>query len=208
MKIIRNFFSGIAVLSLVVLATAGCSSKVVPAEEVRQIETEPQEQTMRFNPLDLPQDTEIIPRLYPKTAPIFSLDSPETANADSLPANQDTRIVVERPLNLGIDTLNNQAFRIQIGATELFGEARREKKIAEEVFDQPVYLDYEVPYYKLRVGSFADRRSAEQYLRKAKMAGYNTAWVVTVRVALKEIAPLYNDTQLLDFEESSEAEND
>lgn len=208
MKKTKNFFSEIAVLLLAVLVTAGCSGKAGPAEEVRQIETETPEQTARFNPFDLPQDREIIPRLHPKTAPIFSAKSPDIANADSLPVIADKPVIVERPLNLGIDKLNNQTFRIQIGATELFGDARREKEIAEEVFDQPVYLDYEVPYYKLRVGSFADRRSAEQYLRKAKMAGYKTAWVVTVRVTVKEIAPLYDDTRLLDFEGSSEEEND
>lgn len=208
MKKTKNFFSYIAVVQLVVLVTAGCSGKAGPAEEVHQIETETPEQTARFNPFDLPQDREIIPRLHPKTAPIFSANSPDTANADSLPEIADRPVIVERPLNLGIDKLNNQTFRIQIGATELFGDARREKEIAEEVFDQPVYLDYEVPYYKLRVGSFADRRSAEQYLPKAKMAGYKTAWVVTVRVTVKEIAPLYDDTKLLDYEGSSEEEND
>jgi len=208
MKKIKNFFSKIAMVLLAVLFTAGCSGKAGPAKEIRQIETNTQEQTARFNPLDLPQDKEIIPRLHPSTAPIFSVISPDSAGADSLPLTADRPAIVERPLNLGIDELNNQTFRIQIGATELFGDARREKKIAEEVFDQPVYLDYEVPYYKLRVGSFADRRSAEQYLQKAKMAGYKTAWVVTVRVSVKEIAPLYDDTRLLDFEESSEAEND
>jgi len=208
MKKIKNFFSEIAVVLLVVFFIAGCSGKSGPAEELRQIATEPPEQTARFNPFDLPQDREIIPRLHPKTVPIFSTNSSDTVNADSLPLTADKPAIVERPMILGIDTLNNQTFRIQIGATELFGDARREKKIAEEVFDQLVYLDYEVPYYKLRVGSFADRRSAEQYLRKSKMAGYKTAWVVTVRVTVKEIAPLYNDTRLLDFEESSEEEND
>ena len=208
MKKTKTFFSEIVIVLSTVLVFAGCSEKAGPAEELRQIEAEPAEQTARFNPFDLPQDGEIIPRLHPKTAPIFSTNSADTANADSLPLPADKPAIVERPLNLGIDKLNNQTFRIQIGATELFGDARREKKIAEEVFDQPVYLDYEVPYYKLRVGSFADRRSAEQYLQKAKMAGYKTAWVVTVRVSVKEIAPRYDETRLLDFEESSEAEND
>ena len=40
------------------------------------------------------------------------------------------------------------------------------------------------------------------------MAGYKTAWVVTVRVTVKEIAPLYDDTRLLDYEGSSGEEND
>jgi len=208
MKKTKNFFSEIAIILSAVLVLAGCSGKAGPAEEVRQISADPQEQTSRFKPFDLPQDRDIIPRLHPNSAPIFSTTSPDTANSDSLPLTADRPVIVERPLNLGIDELNNQTFRIQIGATELFGDARREKKIAEEVFDLPVFLDYEVPYYKLRVGSFADRRSAEQYLQKAKMAGYKTAWVVTVRVSVKEIAPLYDDTRLLDFEESSEEEND
>lgn len=208
MKKTKNFFSKIAIILSAVLVLAGCSGKAGPAEEIRQVETVSPEQTARFNPFDLSQDDEIIPRLHPKTAAIFSTNSADTTDSDSLALPAVQPAVAERPLNLGIDKLNNQTFRIQIGATELFGDARKEKKIAEEVFDLPVYLDYEVPYYKLRVGSFADRRSAEQYLQKAKMAGYKTAWVVTVRVSVKEIAPFYDETRLLDFEESSEAEDD
>lgn len=211
MKKTKDFYSGIAVLGLVTIVTLGCSGKAGPAEEAGKVKVEPQEAAARFDPMDLPQDNEIIPRLHPRTAPIFSrpvTNGTDTSDVDSLAPVPDPIVGTEPPLKLGIDTLNNQAFRIQIGATELFGDARKEKKIAEEIFDQPVYLDYEVPYYKLRVGSFADRRSAEQYLQKAKMVGYSNAWVVTVRVTVKEAAPLYDSTQLLDFEDVSEAESD
>ncbi len=90
-----------------------------------------------------------------------------------------------------IDTLNNQAFRVQILTTKVYGEARTALRVAEEIFDRPVFMDYEVPYFKLRVGNFAERETAENYQQRAKAAGYTKAWVVVVTVGVEEPAPLY-----------------
>ncbi len=92
------------------------------------------------------------------------------------------------------DSVNGQAYRIQLYTSKLYGEARHELRVAQEIFDRPVFLDYEVPYYKIRVGSFADRDKADEYLQRVKAAGYSTAWVVIVNVGVKEAAPLYRDT--------------
>ena len=94
-------------------------------------------------------------------------------------------------LNEQIDTLNNQAFRVQILTTKVYGEARTALRVAEEIFDRPVFMDYEVPYFKLRVGNFAEREIAENYQQRARAAGYTNAWVVVVTVAVEEPAPLY-----------------
>lgn len=69
-------------------------------------------------------------------------------------------------------------FRIHLLTSNMIGDARAASQIAEELFDQPVQIDYEVPYYKLRVGEFANRRMAEEYLIGVKRAGYPKAWVV------------------------------
>ena len=77
-------------------------------------------------------------------------------------------------------------------------------QVAEEIFDRPVYLDYEVPYFKIRVGSFFDRDQAEDYMMRARAAGYKEAWVVVTNVAVREAAPLYFDEPYPVFDDSLE----
>ena len=78
-------------------------------------------------------------------------------------------------------------------------------------------MDYEVPYYKIRVGNFASREEAENYLPAAREAGYKTAWVVRAYVNVNTVEDLYDgydeeifkpldSAELMEFE--YEAEND
>ena len=81
-------------------------------------------------------------------------------------------------------------------------------QIAEEIFDHPIFLDYEVPYYKVRVGSFRDKESAEVYQLRAKSAGYNNAWVVMVTVNINKAENLYEDILLLNDDTVNVIEED
>jgi len=147
----------------------------------------------RYNPLDLPADKEIVPALYPINGELNR--SGNLIVSDEASGDNSTGTSLDNLLS-AIDTVNSQAFKIQILTSKVYGDVRRAKKVAEEIFDRPVYLDYEVPYYKLRVGSFADRDSAEDYLQQVRMAGYSDAWVVVTNTAVKSLSPLYNDEPL------------
>ncbi len=142
----------------------------------------------RFDPLEFRQDREIVPARYPHSGDIRSrrvdigMDEP-----DSTVSPATSTIFSDR-----IDRLNNQSFRIQIFTSKLYGEAQYARMIAEEIFDRSVYLDYEVPYFKVRVGSFADRDTAEVYQQRARAAGYANAWVVMVNVGVEEQPLLYD----------------
>lgn len=140
-----------------------------------------------FDPLGLPYDREIVPSEYKNSAEIRGRAVLREADDES--ADSATSFPVDLPSE--VDTLNSRAFRVQFYTGKLFGEARRELRIAEEIFDRPVFFDYEVPYYKVRVGTFADRREAEKYQMRVKAAGYSSAWVVSVKVGVKQAAPLY-----------------
>jgi hypothetical protein len=144
----------------------------------------------RFEPLDLPQDHEIVPLVHPQTGAIYGKEA--ALSSESLSNTNESSDTMKS--QGAFDTLNSQVYRIQIFTSELYGEARRAMTVAEEIFDRPVFLDYEVPYFKVRVGGFAQRDEAEDYLPRAKAAGYPEAWVVVVNVAVKEPAPLYPDT--------------
>lgn len=149
------------------------------------------EDSRGFDPLELSRDSEIVPAEHPRRGSIVGRQElVEVPSSD--PFKDSVTIPIER-LNLQIDTLNQQAFRVQIFTTKLFSEAQRAVEVAEEIFDQPAYVDYEVPYFKVRVGSFANRDDAESYQQKTKASGYTNAWVVMVNLGVKEAAPLYDD---------------
>lgn len=188
----RNIFEPIVVLGLL-LALLGCAPAQSPTQE-RPVAGEKQgERTEpRFDPLGLQGDSEIIPRTHPHSGDI---QGQVVTIIDTIASSTDTTstypTVVEIPL--GVDTIASQAFRIQLFTSKLYGDARRQLIVAEEIFDRPLYLDYEVPYYKLRVGSFGEREPAEDYLMKVKATGYPNAWVAIVNVNVRQATPLYDE---------------
>ena len=113
--------------------------------------------------------------------------------SDPSEAEEDTLRTLFDNYSQPVDTINSQAFRVQLFTTKLYREAQEAVRTAEEIFDQSVYVDYEVPYFKVRVGSFADRDAAEDYQQRAKAAGYRNAWVVMVNVSIREATPLYDN---------------
>jgi hypothetical protein len=185
----KSITSTCRAVSLVLLVGAlGCQTarqaQLGPAEKRA---TEDHSDDRGFDPLGLPSDREIVPSEYKNSAEIRGkalLRETDEETEDSAAA-----IPVDVPSS--VDTLNSRAFRVQFYTGKLFGEARRELRIAEEIFDRPVFFDYEVPYYKVRVGTFAERQEAEEYQMRVKAAGYSSAWVVSVKVGVKQTAPLY-----------------
>lgn len=71
-------------------------------------------------------------------------------------------------------------FRVQIFmeiGNEAVDHANGVKKEFEELYPElPIYLSYEQPYYRLRVGDFRNRVEAEKYLRILK-PHYSLAFV-------------------------------
>lgn len=154
-----------------------------------------------FDPLELPADREVIPARYPRAGKITGRQVLVGAETDE--SEIDTTYANLENFTREVDTLNSQAFRVQLFTSKLYQEARETARVAEEIFDQPVYVDYQVPNFKVRVGDFADRDDAESYAQRAKAAGYTSAWVVMVNVEVKEAAPLYDDMSGSFLEESS-----
>ena len=189
---IRNIYNIIIVISVFVLLN-GCQKPRPAGEESSESKKGEEQVGSRYNPIELPADKEIVPAKYPVNGELIRsgnlIISGDTQSDDNI-------ITSNINITSAFDTANSQAFRIQILTSKVYGDVRRAKMVAEEIFDRPVYLDYEVPYYKIRVGSFADRDNAEDYLQQVRMAGYNDAWVVVTNVAVKSLSPLYDDKPL------------
>jgi hypothetical protein len=45
-----------------------------------------------------------------------------------------------------------------------------------------VYVDFEAPNYKVRIGDFIDRDSAESLQQELVQMGYNSAWILRSRI--------------------------
>lgn len=139
-----------------------------------------------YDPLGLPKDRELPPRPAEKPKP-----------AGPTPFVFKTGILAgERPASdvQNVDTAGLVVFRIQLFTGDLYGEAKRAASVCEEIFDQPVFVDYEVPNFKVRLGSFGMRRDAEKYLEKVKIAGYSNALIVSQAASVRQL-PAHNNGQ-------------
>ncbi|HLX12244.1 MAG TPA: SPOR domain-containing protein [Bacteroidota bacterium] len=79
------------------------------------------------------------------------------------------------------DTISG--FRIQVLFTKEIGDANLVRDTLTAALPQEyVYVVYEAPYYKVRVGNFLDRATADGYLRSVTTKGFPDAWVVPDKV--------------------------
>lgn len=152
----------------VALMVACLRPQATITEEPKPVE--PAAGVSTYDPLGLPQDTVNIPA--------------QLAGADREP-----EALPGRPPSA--DTTQYQIYRVQLQTYEAYGDGRHGLQVAEEIFDQPALLDYDVPYFKLRVGEFKTRSAAEAYAQKARTAGYTNAIVVTATVAIQQAPSLY-----------------
>lgn len=159
------------ILTLLVLA-ASCGPGTTP----RHVPEEQESGAVAFNPLETPADREIVPELYPL--------SPDQKN-QSLTSHKDTAEKGSKKTDTS--GVPMEVYRVQLFMSRLIGEAGREKAVAEEIFALPVYLDYEVPYYKVRIGDFGTREEAESILPAVQGMGYNEAWVARVTPRIREM---------------------
>lgn len=132
-----------------------------------------------FDPLASPEDRVVVPEAYP--VEVAAVTDP----GDSLAAPLDMSYGVYD--SLMSENSPSEVYRVQIFTSRLYTEASRERVLAEEIFNLPIYLDYEVPYYKLRVGDFVTRDEAENMLSEIKAIGYREAWVARVILRTMEI---------------------
>lgn len=79
-----------------------------------------------------------------------------------------------------------QGYRVQLLSGKDAEAAMEAKRRAIFMFEESVYLDFESPYYKLRVGDCLTREEAEALRRKAQRNGFSNPWIVPSRVFRKK----------------------
>ncbi len=75
-----------------------------------------------------------------------------------------------------------QGYRVQLLATDDEFNAREAKKNAIFRFEEGVYLVFEAPHYRLRIGDCQTRSEAEALREKAIRNGFRDAWIVPSKI--------------------------
>ena len=114
----------------------------------------------------------------------------------SLHVDQDSRIERLMKKQRDVYAANNtmSGYRVQIFmeiGNEAIRHAEAMKRSFMEAFPElPIYLSYEQPYYRLRVGDFRNRVEAEKYVRLIKpkfSLAFVTADIINPPKALPEV---------------------
>ena len=84
-----------------------------------------------------------------------------------------------------------EGYRIQALVTRNTHSADSIRAVLSDKIDEDVYITYEVPYYKIRVGNCVDRKQAEELKLKLVELGYASAWIIRTRVKAPEFIREY-----------------
>jgi hypothetical protein len=157
--------SHVAILATSALALFACgTSREVPRDEVRrEYEVALRTYEADFKPSDFPPDIQSVLEDHQDTVG-GSLTVPSGATP-----GESNEIV--------------QGYRVQVFSTSDFAEAQVRQADAQSLFPgEGIYLVYEPPTYKIRVGDFLARFDAEQFMGEAIERGFANAWVVPEKV--------------------------
>jgi len=85
---------------------------------------------------------------------------------------------------LSLDSVQfiSEGYRVQVQATRYFERADSLAGIMKNTVSDSVYVDFEAPNYKVRIGDFIDRDSAESLQQELVQMGYNSAWILRARI--------------------------
>ena len=85
---------------------------------------------------------------------------------------------------LSLDSVQSvlEGYRVQVLATRYIERADSLAAIMKNTISDSVYVDFEAPNYKVRVGDFIDRDIAETLQQELVKMGYNSAWILRTRI--------------------------
>ncbi|MBC8345892.1 MAG: SPOR domain-containing protein [Candidatus Marinimicrobia bacterium] len=78
-----------------------------------------------------------------------------------------------------------EGFRVQVLATRTRENADQLRNALGEIYSEDIYIVFEAPNYKVRLGNYIDRRHAETMRQTLVKSGYPTAWIIRTRIEPK-----------------------
>jgi hypothetical protein len=160
-----------SILCMLVLLTAGCTSSrsFIRDEEPKQETPKEDKHSLAeyeatLNPTDYDQEVEVVEKAHVE----------EKKQQSPLEIPKDSLVVEEEVV---------QGFRIQVFSSSGVDEATLMKDVVTGKFiSDSVYMVYDAPVYKVRVGDFVNRYEASQRLPEFTEKGYRDAWIVPDRI--------------------------
>ncbi|MCP4632476.1 MAG: SPOR domain-containing protein [candidate division Zixibacteria bacterium] len=83
-----------------------------------------------------------------------------------------------------LDSLNARGsfvYRVQVFTSRFLQEAENARDELFGQFEETIYLDFEKPYYKVRMGDFLTPEEGEGFLSEVRDLGYTEVWLVKVK---------------------------
>jgi len=167
--------AGAAFAALMLLAGCG-SSRDLHEDEGNELSVKPGSQAplgvfeRTLNPSDFDEEVSMVKETQPDSLKPVLL---EATDGDTL--------VVEEVVT--------QGFRIQIYASNKIDEATAVRLAAsEQLPEDSIYVVYDPPVYRVRVGDFQTRVEASRRLPSITSLGYPDAWVVGDRIVLRRLS--------------------
>ena len=77
-----------------------------------------------------------------------------------------------------------KGYRVQVMISENQEDLIEVKDSLEKLIQEKIYIQFELPNYKLRVGNFSSRKKAELYRNKIARLGYRSSWVIPTLIEL------------------------
>ena len=103
---------------------------------------------------------------WPKVVSPFSLDTKELKPAGNSDSSQ---VIIE-------------GFRVQVLATSSQENAERLRYELAIEYGKDIYIIFDAPNYKVRIGNFIDRRLAEKLRLELINKGYPSSWIIRTRI--------------------------
>ena len=75
-----------------------------------------------------------------------------------------------------------EGFRVQLLATRDRFSAEKFQSELEQVYNKNIYIIFEAPNYKVRIGDFIDRERAEEFRKDLSNKGYPSAWIIRTKI--------------------------
>ena len=169
MKNIRNTCSIILIITVLI---AGCAPGVHKSTIEKDKRTAAED---RFDPLGFPGDDAVITGNH-KTTPPVSTGETEATIINPADSSIDSTLYgdTQQPVQA------YEVFRVQVFASKSFDEAQQFAANIQNLFPEGVYVEYQMPYYKVRVGEFITPEDGESFLDEVKQLGFKNAWLVRV----------------------------
>ena len=170
----------IILCSILILNSSGCSRAVKSVEQGRKDSPD------NIDPFDFGdefnQKITIKPNLRTDENKSREKSTDESSKASSITSDYQNDLQKREETNSSKPSLNVNilGYRIQIGAFEYKENAEKIAESARSKLDLPVYIIYQAPFYRVRVGDFKEKGEAEKYVKIIMKKGFNDArWVPT-----------------------------